>query len=83
MEVVVIAISEEHEGPNKVDNGFRTDRSLAHPEHLCQLLWRDFDSETTHAWQMDSSQSNGLDIFLAVPFLSRRRRVLAVASRKS
>lgn len=33
MEVVVIAISEEHEGPNNVDNGFHTDRSLAHLEH--------------------------------------------------
>jgi hypothetical protein len=83
MEIVVVAVSEEHESPNDVDEGFRTDCSLVHIEHLCQLLWRQVVLETTHAWQMSSSQSNEPDIFLVVPSLSRRGPVLAVASRKS
>lgn len=41
MEIVVVAVSEEHESPNDVDKGFRTDCSLVHIEHLCKLLWQE------------------------------------------
>lgn len=83
MEIVVVAVSEEHESPNDVDKGFRTNCSLVHIERLCKLLWQEIVLETTHAWQMGSSQSSEPDIFLVVPSLSRRGPVLAVASRKS